>query len=262
MPRVPSFVLLMGIILVSTALLSRFCTADSGGEKHGRSPTSSSHPSSTALAVVELETFEMFTTHDFPGWTPAVYFQCEGEKKHYLKGAVAANRVYNFSTHESFQPLAELEPPKCKLCGIYEEDIFTDPDIFDEWELCPLEFSPASEGGRLMRFKEKEFNITLRCLNCNHNLPPLDKGKEYEGSNSDNTNPAVIGLIVFGTSMLITFFIAGLAYWVREGGWPFRREADEDTRKFMQMFDEEDELLEDEEEDDLELEMAEKNRHD
>lgn len=54
---------------------------------------------------------------------------------------------------------------KCKRCGLFEKDTLKADDTFDEWELCPLEFTPSPEG-LYTHFKEKEFNITLLCPNC------------------------------------------------------------------------------------------------
>lgn len=54
---------------------------------------------------------------------------------------------------------------KCKRCGLYEKDTVKSDDVFDEWELCPLDFSPSPEG-LYSRFKENEFNLTLLCPNC------------------------------------------------------------------------------------------------
>ena len=62
------------------------------------------------------------------------------------------------------QPLTEFaNTTKCKRCGFYEAD-FLKSDEFDEWELCPSDFSNAD--GRYNHFKEKELNATFLCLEC------------------------------------------------------------------------------------------------
>lgn len=77
----------------------------------------------------------------------------------------------------TWQPLTELEPPKCKSCGLYEADTFTEDDVFVEWELCPLDFKPAPDS-RLRFEKEGEFNATFYCLNCNVNRASMSLGSE------------------------------------------------------------------------------------
>jgi hypothetical protein len=69
------------------------------------------------------------------------------------------------------QPIVTLVGKKCKRCGLYEKDAVKSDDTFDQWELCPLDFSPSPEG-LYSRLKEKEFNLTLSCPNCSkHNRP-------------------------------------------------------------------------------------------
>lgn len=61
-----------------------------------------------------------------------------------------------------FQPLTELNGTKCKRCGIFEDDTFK-YDTFDEWELCPSDFTAE---GRYTHIKDKEFNATFLCRGC------------------------------------------------------------------------------------------------
>lgn len=60
------------------------------------------------------------------------------------------------------QPLTELNEKKCKRCGLFEMDSFKPDDVFDEWELCPGDFVD----GKYVRFKDREVNATLICLEC------------------------------------------------------------------------------------------------
>ena len=77
----------------------------------------------------------------------------------------------------SEQPLTELHPPKCKSCGLYDADTFTEDDAFTEWELCPLDFKPAPDA-RLHFEKEGEFRATFVCLSCNPNRATFTSGSE------------------------------------------------------------------------------------
>lgn len=63
------------------------------------------------------------------------------------------------------QPLTRLVGKKCKRCGIFEKDTFKSDDVFDQWELCPLNFTPSPDG-LYHRFKENEFNLTFTCPTC------------------------------------------------------------------------------------------------
>lgn len=62
------------------------------------------------------------------------------------------------------QPLTDFTGKKCKRCGFYEEDSILSDDVFDEWELCPSDFSAPD--GTYIRFKQKEFNATFLCPEC------------------------------------------------------------------------------------------------
>lgn len=66
--------------------------------------------------------------------------------------------------HLFFQPLTELTNRKCKRCGFYEKDRIDSDDVFDEWELCPSDFTEPD--GKYIRVKEKEFNATFSCPKC------------------------------------------------------------------------------------------------
>jgi hypothetical protein len=61
-----------------------------------------------------------------------------------------------------WQPLTELPENKCKRCGLYEEDTIFKDDVFDEWEMCSIDF----KDGKYSRFKEGQFNATFLCPNC------------------------------------------------------------------------------------------------
>lgn len=68
------------------------------------------------------------------------------------------------------QPMTEISGEKCKRCGIYEQGSLISDKEFDEWELCPSDFSASQI---YMHFKEKEINATFVCHGC----AKLDSGE-------------------------------------------------------------------------------------
>ncbi|CAI5951208.1 unnamed protein product [Closterium sp. NIES-65] len=214
-------------------------------------------PFLSEAAVVRLQRIKIFQTHDLPFWKPSVYFQCEGEPKHQLDGVVEANVDYNFTLHEPFQPLTELTEGHCKQCGFYDADTLTEDDAFDKFNLCPLDFAPAPSG-RLTRLVENELNVTFVCPHCNSDRTSRSSGDEFEGTDTNNVNLLNIFLIVIAVVTGISCLTGLLAFWLKSGAWPlFRRRMDSDTAKFMEMFDEEDELLDGDDESGGDVEMGE-----
>ncbi|CAI5940279.1 unnamed protein product [Closterium sp. NIES-64] len=214
-------------------------------------------PFLSEAAVVRLQRIKIFQTHDLPFWKPSVYFQCEGEPKHQLDGVVEANVDYNFTLHEPFQPLTELTEGHCKQCGFYDADTLTEDDAFDKFNLCPLDFAPAPSG-RLTRLVENELNVTFVCPHCNSDRTSRSSGDEFEGTDTNNVNLLNVFLIVIAVVTGISCLTGLLAFWLKSGAWPlFRRRMDSDTAKFMEMFDEEDELLDGDDESGGDVEMGE-----
>lgn len=68
------------------------------------------------------------------------------------------------------QPMTEIGGEKCKRCGIYEQGSLVSDKEFDEWEVCPTDFSASQV---YMHFKEKEINATFVCHGCTK----LDSGE-------------------------------------------------------------------------------------
>lgn len=66
----------------------------------------------------------------------------------------------------ALQPLTNFSSEKCKRCGLYEQDTVKPDDVFDEWELCPSDFSESD--GRYAWINDKEFNATFLCPECVH----------------------------------------------------------------------------------------------
>eukprot|EP00475_Leptophrys_vorax_P036411 TRINITY_DN61522_c0_g1_i1.p1 TRINITY_DN61522_c0_g1~~TRINITY_DN61522_c0_g1_i1.p1 ORF type:complete len:319 (+),score=-3.90 TRINITY_DN61522_c0_g1_i1:79-957(+) len=230
-----------------------------GGGGSTGTPTSPNAPgvsnsgSSSHSAPVFLQHVSLYRTHDPWGWTPTVYFKCAGEEKRLLTGVVAPFVRYNFSLLESFQPLTELTPPHCKSCGLYEADTWTGDDTFDQWELCPLAFSPpgqwTSTGGLLSREVRGEFNATFVCPACNSDgKSPL--GATLGDDGSLKLSPLLIALAVIGALACVAGVAAFIGLWVKKGAFPLtlpvflRRHVHSDTAKLIEMFEEEDGLME------------------
>ena len=68
------------------------------------------------------------------------------------------------------------------------------------------------------------------------------RAAEVEGEAGDPVNPVHVVLIVLAVAASITLCLAIVVVWVQSG--PLRRRVDPEVAKFMEMFDEEDELLE------------------
>ncbi|CAI5503035.1 unnamed protein product [Closterium sp. Naga37s-1] len=200
-------------------------------------------PSPVSLRWIRLE-----QTHDMLGWTPSVYFQCEGEEKHALTGVESANADYNFTLHESFQPLTELQPPQCKRCGVFEADTWTRDDIFAIFELCPLAFSAPPASQLHLNFTG-EFRAVLSCPACN----PNGKALYSEEGTADNgpLPPILITFAVIGGLSCLAALVALLVFLARRNHYSLsftlplfvRRRIDPNTAKFLEMFEEEEDGL-------------------
>ncbi|KAL9331920.1 hypothetical protein ACSQ67_001530 [Phaseolus vulgaris] len=121
-------------------------------------------PGLVVSADVTLSSIEIYTTHEWLKATPSLYFQCKGDNKTELLDVKETNVSYTFKGEESWQPLTNFFGKKCKRCGVYEEDKILYDDVFDEWELCPSDFTTPD--GRYIHFKEKEFNASFLCPDC------------------------------------------------------------------------------------------------
>ncbi|KAG5043714.1 hypothetical protein JHK85_008011 [Glycine max] len=132
-------------------------------------------------------------------------------------------------------PLTNFSGKKCKRCGIYEEDIFSD-DVFDEWELCPSDFTTPD--GRYAHFKEKEFNASFLCPEClsfsgvSVSAPPA----ENHNPNKKGMNVAVIILLsILGSTILILGMLGTYKYWQK-------RKREQDQARFLKLFEEGDDI--------------------
>lgn len=193
---------------------------------------------------VTLESLTIFTTHEWFGRKPDVYFRCQGEERVALPDVKAKGQLYKFLGEESWQPLTTLVGKKCKRCGIYEKDQVKSDDVFGEWELCPLDFSPSPEGV-YSRFKEKEFNLTLLCTTCNVTSAevaasepvsePVSEPAEKKKSRGHWLTAAIVVFVLLS--------LGGLAF-VAYSLWR-RRLRDIQQARFIKLF-EDDDFLDDE----------------
>ncbi|KAK7284248.1 hypothetical protein RJT34_18990 [Clitoria ternatea] len=183
-------------------------------------------------ADVTLSSIEIFTVHEWLNAAPTVYFTCGGDNKTYLPDVKKAHVLYTFKPEESWQPLTNFTGKKCKRCGFYEEDLISD-DVFDEWELCPSDFT--GHDGRYVRAKEKEFNATFLCPDClsftgeSISAPAGDQHKR-------GMNVAVLILIcVLVSAVLITGMVGAYKYWQK-------RKRQQDQARFLKLFEEADDI--------------------
>ncbi|CAK9880579.1 unnamed protein product [Sphagnum jensenii] len=189
----------------------------------------------TADGNVTLVSLTIFTTHEWY-YKPDVYFQCQGEERKDLPDVKDKDCLYKFIGEESWQPLTSLVGVKCKRCGLYEKDKIKSDDIFDEWELCPLDFSQDPDV-HYFHSKDKEFNMTLSCPQCNVT-------KSEDNMSSPESNPPgekratkhgiVVAMIVIGVLSLV-----GLVALVAFSLWR-RKQRQEAQARFVQLFEDDD----------------------
>lgn len=200
-------------------------------------------PGHVTAAVVALRSIELYKTHDWLN-EPTVYFECKGENKTVMPDVKKTKVVYTFKDEESWQPLTNFTNKKCKRCGIYEKD-FLRHDIFDEWELCPSDFTAPD--GNYTHLKEKEFNATFSCAACldlvaDHIAtanPPSDSGKK---SRMKGIHVFIVIVICAAVaSLVIIGLVGGYKYWKK-------RKRQQEQARFLKLFEEHDDM-----EDELDL---------
>ncbi|KAF8117314.1 hypothetical protein N665_0011s0038 [Sinapis alba] len=152
-----------------------------------------SFPVTILTQDVTLDSILIFKTHEWFSTEPIVYFQCKGENKTVFLDVKTTNVSYSFKGQESWQPLTKLKGTKCKRCGIYEEDTFR-YDTFNEWELCPYDFTPE---GIYTHAKAKDFNATFLCHGCSQLRAGLNKDSGIDKEEETRgMHPAIVVLIV------------------------------------------------------------------
>uniref|UniRef100_M4CZC6 DUF7953 domain-containing protein n=1 Tax=Brassica campestris TaxID=3711 RepID=M4CZC6_BRACM len=116
--------------------------------------------------------------------------------------------------------IPEISGEKCKRCGIYEQGSLISDKEFDEWELCPSDFSASQI---YMHFKEKEINATFVCHGC-AKLDSVSAGATTGSSSKeegDNGSKVAIAIVA--------------------GGHSKRMKLQRDQARFMKLFEENDE---------------------
>lgn len=197
-------------------------------------------PGTFAARNVTLESIEIFRTHEWFHERPTIYFRCQGENKTFLPDVKEKNNLYSFRGEESWQPLTALPERKCKRCGFYEEDKLTSDDTFDEWELCPGEFSPAPEG-RYRHYKKNEFNATFLCPQCNASDSGTDKTttdpESPSSADSNKRDKSKLAIVIWCMSFLAVLAMAVFLYKL----WQ-RKKREEQAASFLRLFEEDDDL--------------------
>ncbi|XP_020211325.1 uncharacterized protein LOC109796102 [Cajanus cajan] len=192
-------------------------------------------PGLIICADVTLSSIEIFTTHEWLKPTPDVYFSCKGDNKIHLPDIKKAHVFYSFKGEESWQPLTNFTGKKCKRCGFYEQDKILSDDVFDEWELCPSDFTAPD--GRYIHFKEKEFNASLLCPEClsfyagvSVSAPAAVKHKKK------GLNVAVIVLLsVLISTVLILGMVGAYKFWQK-------KKREQDQARFLKLFEDTDDI--------------------
>ncbi|MED6182894.1 hypothetical protein PIB30_033020 [Stylosanthes scabra] len=194
-------------------------------------------PGSVLCAVVTLSSIEIFTTHEWLNLTPTVYFKCNDENKTLLPDVKKKNVIYAFRGEESWQPLTNFSSRKCKRCGLYEEDKILADDVFDEWELCPSDFTVPD--GKYVYVNEKEFSASFLCPDClplsgvSTAPPPVmnDENVGKEKPAGQRTNVAVVVLVcILGSAVVIVGAVGAFKFWQK-------KKREQDQARFLKLFE-------------------------
>ncbi|XP_061366657.1 uncharacterized protein LOC133309831 isoform X2 [Gastrolobium bilobum] len=191
-------------------------------------------PGLVLSSVVTLSSIEIFTTHEWLKATPTVYFLCKGDNRTELPDVKKKHVLYAFKGEESWQPMTNFSSKKCKRCGFYEEDSFIADDVFDEWELCPSDFTAPD--GVYVRFKEKEFNASFLCPEClsfsGISISPAD-GSHHDGKGMHVAVVVLLSLLV--SAILILGGVGAYKYWQK-------KKREQDQARFLKLFEEGDDI--------------------
>ncbi|CAM6022917.1 unnamed protein product [Sphagnum balticum] len=160
------------------------------------------------------------------------------KERRYLPDVKDMDRLYKFVGQESWQLLTTLVGTKCKQCGLYEKDTFKSDDIFDEWELCPFNFTLDPEG-HYVHLKDKEFNMTLSCPQCNLTHPQDEVSRPDDPSSGKQISKywiLVVVIVVVGVLGLAGHALVAYCLW-------HHKQRKEEQARFVQLF-KDDEFLE------------------
>ncbi|KAL1815985.1 hypothetical protein DCAR_0520344 [Daucus carota subsp. sativus] len=188
-----------------------------------------------STAVVTLQSVEIFTTHEFIGSDPTVYFNCKGEEKIILPDLKKAHVLYAYKGQESWQPLTEFPSNKCKRCGFYAKHTIKSDDVFSEWEFCPSDFTRPD--GKYIYSIDNEVNATFICEECvphPHIADPDQASKSKDGGHG--LHWVIVALISILASILVIFGLAA-AYKF----WQKKKRQKEQAR-FLKLFEDTDDI--------------------
>lgn len=184
-------------------------------------------------AVVTLDSIVIYKTHEWLASKPTVYFKCQGGNKTKLPDVQKEHVLYSFNGEESWQPLTEFKSKKCKRCGFYEEDSIKSDDVFEEWELCPSDFTAPD--GEYVRYNKKEFNATFLCLECTAYSNVTSSSSHSHDTEKGMHAAAIILISVIVSTVLIIGMVIGYKYWQKK-----RRE--QDQARFLKLFEDGDDI--------------------
>ncbi|KAL3825952.1 hypothetical protein ACJIZ3_021981 [Penstemon smallii] len=198
-----------------------------------------------SAAVVTLDSIEISRTHEWLPSQPTIYFQCKGASRTVLPDVKEKHVLYTFKGEESWQPLTEFRDIKCKRCGFYEKDTIKTDHVFDEWEFCPSDFTRAD--GKYLHFKDEEFNATFLCPECVTRVTVSDQSskpisKPVSEPTTDSNRMHWIIIVVISVSVSVVFIIS----FVITYKYCQKRKRQQEQARFLRLFEEGDDDLEDE----------------
>ncbi|KAL8149830.1 hypothetical protein AgCh_006735 [Apium graveolens] len=186
-----------------------------------------------STATVTLKSIEIFTTHEFIGSDPTVYFNCKGEEKIILPDLRKAQVEYAYKGQESWQPLTEFPNKKCKRCGFYAKHTIKSDDVFGEWEFCPSEFTRSD--GKYIYSVDKEVNATFICEECVPHPQKADPAPKSENE-GNGMHWAIVALISIIVSILVFVGLAAAyKYWQK-------KKRQKDQARFLKLFEDGDDI--------------------
>ncbi|CAH2074432.1 unnamed protein product [Thlaspi arvense] len=183
-------------------------------------------------------------SHDWFKLKHTVYFQCKGENKTVLPDVTKSGILYTFRGQESWQarpnslftsPMTEISGEKCKRCGIYEQGSLISDKEFDEWELCPSDFSASQI---YMHSKDKEINATFVCHGCAKLESVSAEAKTGSSSKEEGDNGATVAIAVVAGVLCATLVVVGGVFMFKHSK---RMKLQRDQARFMKLFEESDE---------------------
>ncbi|KAH7553451.1 hypothetical protein ACOSQ2_030140 [Xanthoceras sorbifolium] len=187
-------------------------------------------PGFVLTAVVTLDSIQIYKTHEWLKAKPTVYFQCKGENRTGLPDVKNTGVEYSFKGEESWQPLTVLSDKKCKRCGLYEKDSIKADDVYEEWELCPSDFT----NGKYTRTNEKEFSATFLCQQCHTLTASSSSPGMHIGGKGIHIAIIVLIVLVVSTVMIIGG-VAVFKYWQK-------KKRQQDQARFLKLFEDGDDI--------------------